>query len=120
MHESIKPPRRRVRSPWVWAGAGVLAAALIGASTLHFVTASCAAVLPAAAPPSATAATTGQAYFYHPGDGEGSCSFGSLSSGGLYVSLAAAQYANGASCGSYLDVTGPDGSVRAEVVDLCP
>jgi hypothetical protein len=129
MHESIKPRRRRVSSPWVWGAAGLLAVVLLGASALHFVTASCAAALspsalsaalPQSGPPSATTLTQGQAYFYNPADGEGSCSFGRLPADGLYVSLAAPQYAGGASCGSYLNVSGPDGTVRAEVVDLCP
>lgn len=125
MHESLNPRRRRVRPPGVWAAAALLTAALLGASALHFVTASCAAELPQAAlapdgPPSATTPTEGQAYYYNPGGGEGSCSFGPLPSGGLYVSLAPPQYANGASCGGYLDVSGPDGKVQAEIVDQCP
>jgi expansin (peptidoglycan-binding protein) len=122
MHESVKPRRRRVRPPWVWATVALLAAVLLGVSTLHFVTASCAATLafPLAGTPSASTLTEGQAYYYNPGGGVGSCSFGPLPADGLYVSLAAAQYAGGASCGSYLDVSGPDGHVQAEVVDLCP
>jgi expansin (peptidoglycan-binding protein) len=136
MHESIKPPRRRVRSPWVWAAAALLAAALLGASALRFASASCAATLPTVSraavnraavnraavsgPPSATQTSRGQAYYYNPAGGQGSCSFGPLPAGGLYVSLSPPQYANGASCGSYLEVTGPDGRVQAEVVDLCP
>ncbi|MGH3157158.1 MAG: expansin EXLX1 family cellulose-binding protein [Streptosporangiaceae bacterium] len=125
MHESVKPRRKRVRSPrraWAWAAVALLAAVLLAASTLHFVTASCAATLalPLEGTPSASTLTQGQAYYYNPGGGVGSCSFGSLPADGLYVSLAAAQYAGGASCGSYLEVSSPDGHVQAEVVDLCP
>jgi expansin len=130
MHQPPKPPPRRVRSPlraWVWAAAGVLAIVLLGASALRFATASCALELApavtAAAPDSpawATAVTRGEAYFYDPRAGVGSCSFGPLAAGGLYVSLGSAQYAGGSACGSYLEVSGPRGSVRAEVVDECP
>lgn len=130
MHES---PRKRVRPLWLWVAVGVVAITAIGVSTLHFVTASCASVQTLALPavpvwpdgvPQTGLApggvTTGQAYYYTPGGGEGSCSFGALARGGLYVSLGAAQYAGGAACGSYLDVTGPAGQVQAEVVDSCP
>jgi expansin len=125
MHETIKPRRKRVPPPWAWAAAALLAAVLLGASALHFVTASCAAVLPQDVlsqdgTPSATTTTEGQAYYYNPGGGEGSCSFGPLPAGGLYVSLAPPQYANGASCGGYLEVSGPAGKVQAEIVDQCP
>lgn len=142
MHQSPHPAPRRVRPPlraWVWTAVGMLALAVLGASALRFATASCAVVLaPAApalpagalsgldslravrAPAWVTAVTRGQAYYYNPGGGGGSCSFGPLPPTGLYVSLGAAQYADGAACGSYLEVSGPDGSVRAEVVDQCP
>jgi expansin (peptidoglycan-binding protein) len=118
MHEPVRPPRHRVRSPWAWGAVGVLALVLLGASTLRFVTASCAAELPLAPP--AGPLMHGLAYYYNPGDGEGSCSFGPLPAAGRYASVGPAQYAGGAACGSYLEVTGPDGRVRAEVVDLCP
>jgi expansin len=119
MHELPKPSGRRVRSPWLWVAAGALTAAVIGTSTLHFVTASCAATGPGQSPPLASV-TQGQAYFYDPGEGPGACSLGPLPAGGLYVSLAEPQYAGGAACGSYVDVTGPAGTVTAEVVDSCP
>ncbi|HEY1914713.1 MAG TPA: expansin EXLX1 family cellulose-binding protein [Streptosporangiaceae bacterium] len=124
MHES---PRKRVRPLWLWVTMGVVAVTAIGVSTLHFVTASCASVQTLALPavsggggPLLSGVTSGQAYYYTPGGGEGSCSFGALARDGLYVSLGTAQYAGGAACGSYLDVTGPAGQVQAEVVDSCP
>lgn len=133
MHEPARRPRRRVPSPWVWGSVGVLALVVLGASALRFVTASCAATLTpagtaaiaqtaggAAGSPASGPVMRGRAYFYNPGDGDGSCSFGPLPAAGLYASVGPAQYAGGAACGSYLDVTGPDGTVRAEVVDLCP
>jgi expansin (peptidoglycan-binding protein) len=128
MHESRRPPVPPVRRPWLWLAMAVVAVAAIGVSTLHFVTACAAAGGPAlqpaafgqAGPPLVNTVTQGRAFFYNPGSGKGSCSFGRLAAGGLYVSLGAAQYAAGAACGSYLDVTGPAGTVRAEVVDNCP
>ena len=118
MHSS---PRKRVRPLWLWAAAGVVAITVITAGALRFATASCASVrVQAAGAPPLTGVTTGQAYYYSPARGQGACSFGTLARRGLYVSLGAAQYAGGAACGSYLEVTGPAGSVRAEVVDSCP
>ena len=40
--------------------------------------------------------------------------------GQLYVALPPSEYGAAAACGSYLQVSGPDGSVTAEVVDQCP
>jgi expansin (peptidoglycan-binding protein) len=39
---------------------------------------------------------------------------------GLYVALPAPEYAGAADCGGYLEVSGPDGSVRVKVIDQCP
>jgi expansin len=39
---------------------------------------------------------------------------------GLYVALPAPEYADAAGCGGYLEVTGPEGSVRVKVIDQCP
>ena len=39
---------------------------------------------------------------------------------GLYVALPAPEYASAAGCGGYLEVNGPDGSVRVKVIDQCP
>ncbi len=49
----------------------------------------------------------------------GSCALGPFPAGGWYASLPPASYAGGTACGSYLTVSGPSGTVRAEVVDLC-
>lgn len=94
MHEFPKPSGRRVRSPWLWVAAGALVTAVIGTSTLHFVTASCAAAL--AQPgglgqsPPLGPVIQGQAFFSNPGEGPGACWFGPLPANGLYVSLATA------------------------------
>ena len=50
----------------------------------------------------------------------GNCSYPSPPAGQLYVALSPAEYGAAAACGSYLQVTGPDGSVTVEVVDQCP
>ncbi len=54
-----------------------------------------------------------------PRDG-GSCGLGPFPAGGRYASLPRRSYASGRACGSYVDVSGPAGTVRAEVVDVCP
>ena len=50
----------------------------------------------------------------------GNCSYPSPPAGQLYVALSPSEYGGSAACGSYLQVTGPDGSVTVEVVDQCP
>src|ERR1700744_5193738 len=52
--------------------------------------------------------------------GTGNCSYPAAPADGLFVALSPTEYANGAACGSYIEVSGPDGSVRAEVIDQCP
>ncbi len=71
--------------------------------------------LGAAAGPGGSEATH---YVLQPGTGN--CSYPGLPAGQLYVALSPGEYAAGAACGSYLQVSGPDGSVTAEVVDQCP
>ncbi|GIH25573.1 hypothetical protein Aph01nite_38830 [Acrocarpospora phusangensis] len=59
----------------------------------------------------------GRAYFYDPPDDQGNCSL--PSAGRLFVSVSTGEYAGSAACGGYLDVTGPLGTVRVQVVDQC-
>ncbi len=89
-------------------GAGATAAGDAGATAL-------AASLAGRARP----VTEGQAVFYDPGQAAGSCGLGPFPAGGRYASLPPRSYASGRACGSYLDVHGPRGTVRAEVVDVC-
>jgi hypothetical protein len=63
---------------------------------------------------------TGRALFYDPGTALGSCTLGPFPTRGWYASLSPRQFAHGHACGTYLAVHGPAGTVRAEVVDLCP
>jgi expansin (peptidoglycan-binding protein) len=68
----------------------------------------------------AGARTSGEATHYElAAGGMGNCSYPSPSAGQLYVALSPPEYA-AAACGSYLQVTGPDGSVTVEVIDQCP
>ncbi|HUY51075.1 MAG TPA: expansin EXLX1 family cellulose-binding protein [Streptosporangiaceae bacterium] len=74
---------------------------------------------PVAQPGSPATAVAGHAVFYDPGAATGSCSLGPFPATGWYASLPPRAYASGVACGSYLEVRGPSGTVRAEVVDSC-
>lgn len=106
---------RRLLSPrWLAAGGAVILAAVLGvALVLQNGGAAC------AAPPS-TSAKSGKATFYDLGGGMGNCSFPGAPADDLFVALGPGQYAAGAACGTYLDVTGPKGKVRVKVIDSCP
>jgi expansin (peptidoglycan-binding protein) len=74
-----------------------------------------------AAPPTGNATRTGKATFYDLGPGgTGNCSFATSPADGLFVALGPSQYSEAGACGSYLDITGPKGSVRVKVTDQCP
>lgn len=96
------------------AGGAVLLAAVIGTALLLQNGG------PACAAPPSTSPSKGKATFYDLGDGAGNCSFPTPPADDLFVALGAAQYAAGAACGTYLDVTGPKGKVRVKVIDSCP
>ncbi len=69
----------------------------------------------------ATGQTSGEATHYELAAGvTGNCSYPSPPAGQLYVALPPPEYGGSAACGSYLQVSGPDGSVTVEVVDQCP
>jgi expansin (peptidoglycan-binding protein) len=69
----------------------------------------------------AGAQTSGEATHYElASGGMGNCSYPSPPAGQLYVALPPSEYGAAAACGSYLQVSGPDGSVTVEVVDQCP
>jgi expansin len=48
------------------------------------------------------------------------CSYPSPPADGLFVAMSPDEYDSAAACGGYLEVHGPDGSVRVEVIDQCP
>jgi expansin (peptidoglycan-binding protein) len=77
--------------------------------------ASCA---PALAPVAAAAGEEATNYVLAAGT-DGNCSL-SAPADDLFVALPPPEYAAGAACGSYLEVTGPRGSVRVKVIDQCP
>ena len=53
-------------------------------------------------------------------EGLPNCSYPSPPADGLFVAMPPGEYASAAACGGYLEVHGPDGSVRVEVIDQCP
>jgi expansin len=102
-------------------GIGAAAAAGVAAVVAIAVGISQATASPACASVTGQAAarTSGEAthYVLTP---DGNCSYPGLPNGGLFVALSPSEYAGSAACGSFVEVTGPDGSVTAEVVDQCP
>jgi expansin (peptidoglycan-binding protein) len=53
-------------------------------------------------------------------DGLPNCSYPSPPPDQLFVALSPSEYDAAGGCGGYLEVTGPDGSVRVKVIDQCP
>jgi hypothetical protein len=81
-------------------------------------TRACAAVLPAAqAQPAGEVSGIATHYVLQ---SLPNCSYPSPPADGLFVALSPGEYDNAAACGGYLEVHGPDGSVRVEVIDQCP
>jgi expansin (peptidoglycan-binding protein) len=113
-------PGRLSRLPrWALpAGGGLLAAVAALVLLLLFGPASGGAAC--AAVPDRAPAGSGTATYYTPAGGGGNCSYVGPPADDLYVALGPAEYAAGAACGGYLDVTGPKGTVRVKVVDQCP
>jgi expansin len=105
-------PHSRFRAPWLIVALAALGIIALAAGVVHFAPASCAAM--AAGPPVDTA------FYYNPLQAEDRCSIEPLAGDGLYASLPPGLYGNGADCGAYLTVTGPRGTVQAEIVDMCP
>ncbi|MFG1651930.1 expansin EXLX1 family cellulose-binding protein [Micromonospora sp. NPDC049275] len=105
---------RRVRH-WL-AGAGVAALAAVLGITLAVRGGAAPAC---AAPPTGSSVHKGTASFYDAGRSGGTCSFPNPPADRLYVALGSSQYSGAAACGSYLDVSGPKGTVRVMVMDQC-
>ena len=120
------------------AGAGVVVvvvALAVGISQATTSPACASVIVPASAPVTGTAALTGAAggstaagaqtsgeatHYELASGGTGNCSYPSPPAGQLYVALSPSEYGGSAACGSYLQVSGPDGSVTVEVADQCP
>jgi expansin (peptidoglycan-binding protein) len=105
--------RSRFNVRWLAAGGAAVLAGIIGVAMLLTNGGS------ACAAPPGTTLSTGKATFYDLAGTSGNCSF-EVPADDLYVALGPAQYSEGASCGAYLDVTGPKGKVRVKVFDSCP
>ena len=102
-------------------GLGAAAAAGVAAVVAIAVGISQATASPACASVTGTAGqTSGEATHDVLTPGDGNCSYPGLPDGGLFVALSPGEYDGSAACGSFIEVTGPDGSVTAEVVDQCP
>jgi expansin (peptidoglycan-binding protein) len=106
------------------AGAGavvVLVALAVGISQATAAPACASVIMPGTGAVPGTAQTSGEATHYElASGGMGNCSYPSPPAGQLYVALSPSEYGGSAACGSYLQVSGPDGSVTVEVVDQCP
>jgi expansin (peptidoglycan-binding protein) len=126
-------PRRPARGNWIWLVSGLLSLSVLTGVALSYSSGGCpattaahldATVQPSQSPsasrsPAARQVTSGVALYYNTGTSVGGCSLGPFPSWGRYVALPPSRYAHGAACGTYLEVRGPKGEVRAEVVDLC-
>ncbi|MEV1144725.1 expansin EXLX1 family cellulose-binding protein, partial [Micromonospora sp. NPDC049799] len=113
--------RRPVR--WLAAGGATALAVVLGLALALRSGAAPACAAPAlalAAPPAAGVAHQGKATFYDSKGAGGNCSYPAAPTDRLYVALGPSEYAAGAACGGYLDVTGPRGAVRVLVMDQCP
>ena len=105
------------------AGAGAVVVMVALAVGISQATASpaCASVIMPVTGTITGAQASGEATHYElAAGGMGNCSYPSPPAGQLYVALSPSEYGGSAACGSYLQVTGPDGSVTVEVVDQCP
>ena len=115
-----RPARGRRR----WLGLGLGAGTVLGAAALALAVgisqATTAPAACAAARLPGTARVAGEATHYVLSAGGGNCSYPRPPASQLFVALSPGEYDSAAACGSYVQVTGPDGSVTAEVIDQCP
>lgn len=118
---------RRRPGRWLAGGFAVVVAALLGLVLVWQFSepAACAAGLGVpvtaglGAPPAGSTVYKGKASHYDGGNSGGNCSLPGPPANRLYVALGSAQYSGSAACGSFLDVTGPKGTVRVMVLDRC-
>ncbi|MFV2113647.1 expansin EXLX1 family cellulose-binding protein [Micromonospora sp. LOL_025] len=116
-----RAPRSRVPRRLAVGGVAALAAVLgLSLALRSGPTPACAAPPALAAPPAAGVVHEGKATFYDSKGAGGNCSYPAAPANRLYVALGPGEYAAGAACGGYLDVTGPRGTVRVLVMDQCP
>jgi expansin (peptidoglycan-binding protein) len=122
-------PQSRFRQPWLIVTLAAIGVIALAVGVVHFAPASCGKVssrgVNANLPPAtlervASGPAAGLALYYDLGQAEDRCSIEPLARDGLYASLPAAQYRGGTVCGAYLNITGPLGTIQAEIVDMCP
>jgi expansin len=108
-------------------GVGVVIAVIVTVAGIGQATGgrACASAVSAAGTDSAArtvaaAGTTAGSATHYVLAGTGNCSYPSPPADGLFVALSPSEYGGAAACGGYVDVSGPGGSVRAEVIDQCP
>ncbi len=115
-------PRRGLLRRWPLFGIGVTGAGL--AAVVLAVTVSlgqvtggtaCAAELAPGQP-----AGSGQIATHYVLTGLPNCSYPSPPADQLFVALSPSEYNSAGGCGGYLEVHGPNGSVRVKVIDQCP
>ena len=131
----LLPGRRFWRLPLLGigiTGAGIAAVALVAAVVLGQVgggSSACAAVVAysaqgaqaaQAAPAAAAGGTVTGIATHYVLQGLPNCSYPNPPADQLFVALSPAEYASAGGCGGYLEVTGPNGSVRVKVIDQCP
>jgi len=109
-------PRWRWPLAGLGAGGGIAVVVLVVGIGQVAQPQACAAVLSAAA----AGGASGQTATHYVLQGLPNCSYPSPPADGLFAALPPGEYASAAACGGYLQVTGPDGSVRVKVVDQCP
>lgn len=63
---------------------------------------------------------TGEATYYNEADGGGNCSFDPTPQDLMVGAMNQTDYANAASCGAYVELTGPNGTITIRIVDRCP
>ncbi|MFI5955043.1 expansin EXLX1 family cellulose-binding protein [Cryptosporangium sp. NPDC051539] len=131
-HEHHKGKRRKKRGWLAWGapaliGVAVLASVILLVGAMKGLSeAACAAeprIAPMALPavPQPGESHSGHTTFFDLAASGGSgCSYDGAPADGMYVALGLEEFANGAACGMYLNVTGPNGNtVRVQVVDSC-
>ncbi|KAB2345118.1 expansin EXLX1 family cellulose-binding protein [Actinomadura rudentiformis] len=114
-------PPRRPGFRWIWAPLVGIVVFSLTVGVIRLQETACAAVAAPPAPdtgPAPLSARWGTAA-YHRDWSEVLCSLGDLSPSGYYVSLSEEEFGRASLCGSYLEVAGPEGVVRVQVVDRC-
>jgi|GEM_PF-6995823 len=138
MHRVTQQEHIRAARPWLWTAlvvATVAAAALWVVRPHPEACRSAVTSAPAPARPATTANSpapeqvsddervdppvAGQARYYTFSPGV-ACSFPDLPLDGYYIGVPTGEYDGSADCGAYMDLNGPLGTVRAQVVDRCP